>query len=277
MLYHEYSLKPEARSGIMVPRTALPDIFLRPDAGYCSVYAFQEAAVFAIRAQGDSKGLARFPVYSDRLWIDIDAADSSESEVGRVREYVRTLTRDLVVLGCDFTVWFSGSKGYHICIKITPMIGKDVPWSQLQYVQHTLNVVSDYSLYQHARLLSNPGRLHPKTGLKKHKVFEHRGNNILTIPVLEAPSRPELDSDALSDSDLARIALHRIGSLIKDAPLPGMRHQGLWSVAMSCVEAGMSKDLIFGQLFYANRFLTHPKTEDEIWRAVNQALHQSGA
>jgi hypothetical protein len=276
MWYHEYALQPSMRTGLMVPRSALPDFFKRPDAGYCSVYAFNEAAKFAVQAQGDATNFSRFEVYSDRLWIDIDASNDSPQEVERIKVYTRELTKQFIAQDFDFTVWSSGSKGFHICIKIVPMLGRDVPYSQLRYVQDTLNVVSDASLYQHARLLSNPGRLHPKTGRKKERVFEHHGKSVPSIPMIEAPKNQNVDSDSLTDADLGRIGFQRLASFIQDTPLAGMRHTKLWSLASGLFEAGMSRDLVSMNCLYVNKFLPDPKPEDEVLRAVNQAANQLG-
>lgn len=276
MWYHEHTQSPEKRTGLMVPRSALPDFFRLPDSGYCSVYAFSEEAKWAVRAQGDATNLSRFPVYSDRLWIDIDGADSSETEVARVAAYTRQLTKQFIAQDLNFSVWSSGSKGFHVCIKIIPMLGKDVPYSQLRYVQDTLKVVSDFSLYQHARLLSNPGRLHPKTGRRKTKVYEHQGTTILSIPMLVAPSKLDVDSDSLTDSDLGRIGFQRLAAFIQDTPLAGMRHTKLWSLASGLLEAGMSRELVFMNCSYVNKFLPDPKTDEEVLRAVTQAANQLG-
>lgn len=270
MLYYEYALTPDKRRGTMVPRTALADIYSRPDSGYCTAYAFDGHAAAAIRAQGDSKGLGRFPVYSDRLWIDFDADVLEEA-----RQKARDLATFLKEQDHSFTVWFSGGKGYHVCIKIEPMKGRDVPYSQSEFVK-SWNVQCDYSLYQHGRLLSNPGRLHPKTGIKKHKVMEWSGSKLLSIPVLVAPQRDVVNADELTDTQLATIALSRAQSLILDAPMPGMRHTSHWSAAMQMFEAGMDRDLVFGILSYADKFSPNPKSSEDLWRAVSQAQHQSG-
>lgn len=276
MLYHEYAHSPEKRNGTMVPRSAALDFYSRPDSGYFSVYLFDEAACFSIRAQGDSTGLSRFPVYSDRLWIDFDASDSTTQEVERVKAYVREVTRQLQALDYNFTVWDSGSKGFHIAIKIDPMVGKDVPWSQGQYVQTTMKLTCDLSLYQHGRLLSNPGRVHPKTGRRKTKVFSHQGSTILSIPMLVAPKKLDVDSDSLTDADLGRIGYQRLASFIQDTPLAGMRHTKLWSLASGLFEAGMSRDLVSMNCLYVNKFLPDPKPDDEVLRAVTQAANQLG-
>lgn len=276
MYFHEHAHSPEMRTGTMIPRSALPDFFKLPDSGYCSVYAFTEAAKFAVQAQGNAVGLGRFPVYSDRLWIDIDAADSSPQEVERVKEYTRQLTRQFRDLDYSFSVWDSGSKGFHIAIKIEPMFGRDVPWSQREFVEKNLKVVCDFSLYQAGRLLSNPGRVHPKTGRRKTKVFGFDGTTVLSIPMLTTPEKSLVDSDSLTDQDRARIALNRMQSMILDSPLPGMRHTVLWSVASQAIEAGLKSDLVFGLLCWINKMSPNPKAESEVLRAVQQAASQLG-
>lgn len=274
MRFHEYSKTPHSRGGTMVPVSALPDIFALPDAGYCSVYQFNAMDAHLIRAQKHSRDLGRFSVYTDRLWIDIDAANDSPQAIEDAKQYTRQLAADFKQQGLDFTVWFSGKKGYHICIKIHPIEGHGVPHSQLVYVRDTMKLTCDYSLYQHGRLLSNPGRLHPKTGIKKHRIMENSGT-LLSIPLISPPERLALDTATLSSSDKARIALSRVQNLILDAPLPGMRHQNLWSAAMQLIDANMSDELAFGLLYYANEFFPEPKPKEEIWRAVQQARHQS--
>lgn len=268
--YHEYAQSPEKRSGVMVPLTALPEIFTRPDAGYCTVFRFDQVAALAIRAQGNSQGLSRFPVYSDRLWIDIDRDDV---EVAKV--YAREVAAQFKAKDYTFSVWFSGGKGYHLCVKIEPMWGLDVPHSQKVYVE-SLGLKCDYTLYQHGRLLSNPGRLHPKTGIKKHKVMEHEGKTLLTIPMVAAPDRTVIDRSELAQSDIGKLAFSRLGGLLAFPPEAGGRHQALWSAAMQMVEAGMSEEMIVMNLEYVNQFFPDPKPRSEICRAVQQAINQSG-
>lgn len=269
-LYHEYALTPLARSGTMVPRTSLPDIFSRPDSGYCTVYAFDKFATEVIRAQGNSQGMGRFPVYADRLWIDIDRDSEDEARI-----YARHVARMFKELNLSFSVWVSGGKGYHICVKTAAMFGPDIPHSHKCYVEE-LKLECDYSLYQHGRLLSNPGRVHPKTGIKKHKVMQYDGTELPVIELIKAPERNIVDKDILSNGDLARIAYSRMSSLILDAPLPGNRHTAIWSTAMMMFEAGMSKDLVLQNLLYLNDCLPNPKKGEEVCLAVNQAHAQSG-
>lgn len=269
-------MQPSLRSGLMVPESALPDLFKREDAGYCSVYRFDEKAVSAIRAQGSAKGLGRFPVYSDRLWIDIDR-DDKDGVLGveRAREYARVLANKFKQSDYNFTVWSSGSKGFHICIKITMMVGEAVPHSQAEWLR-AQGLEIDYSLYQHGRLLSNPGRLHPKTGKKKELVMVNKGTVTPTIPILSLPIKTLTDIDELNKSDLARIVFSRASNLILDAPLCGMRHTQFWSFATQALEAGMARDVVFGLLCYVNDFLPDPKAKEDLLRALDQAQSQLG-
>lgn len=272
MRYVEFAQQPNERNGCMLPVTALPELFNRPDAGYCSLYQFSQADAWAIRAQKDSKGLGRFSVYSDRLWIDIDRDNLEEAKV-----YAREVAALFKQQDYAFTVWVSGGKGFHICVRIVPMEGQAVPYSQAQWLEGQ-QIRCDFSLYQHGRLFSNPGRLHPKTGIKKHKIMEHAGSQILSIPLLPAPERAVMDTGTLSGPDLARIALSRVQGMIQDSQLirEGDRHQKYWSLAMGMFESGMSRDLILSMLCYVDQFLPVPKGREGVERAVEQAAQQSG-
>lgn len=269
-LYHEYALTPKARSGTMIPKSSLVDVFSRPDSGYCTVYAFDKFATEVIRAQGNSQGMGRFPVYADRLWIDIDRDSEDEAKV-----YAREVAKLLRAADYSFSVWVSGGKGYHLCIKTAPMFGHDVPHSHKCFIE-SLNIACDLTLYQHGRLLSNPGRVHPKTSIKKHKVMEHAGSKLPDIALVKAPERVLIDKDSLTNNDLVRLVYSRLGSVILDAPLPGNRHTTIWSTAMMMFEAGMSSELVLQNLLFINSCLPNPKKSEEICQAVNQARVQSG-
>lgn len=269
-LYYEYALTPMTRSGTMVPKSALPDIYNRPDSGYCTVFAFDKFAAEAIRAQSNSQGLGRFPVYSDRLWIDIDRDNLSEANA-----YTKIVANILKRLDYSFSVWESGGKGYHVCVKISPMFGHDVPHSQRCFVE-TLQLQCDYSLYQHGRLLSNPGRIHPKTKKKKSKVWEYIGSVQPSIPIVQAPIKSVIETDLLTNEDLIRLAYSRLGSFLLDAPLPGNRHTAIWSIAMQMFEAGMPHELVLHTMLFLNSQLPSPKSKEEVCLAINQALAQSG-
>lgn len=259
----------------MVPRSALPDIFKTHDPGFCTIYAFDEVARAAVKAQGDATGLSRFPVYADRLWLDIDVQNDTPEEREAVRLRAREITKELQAEDLHITVWESGSKGYHIGIRTTPMFGKDVPWSHREYVL-SRGWKCDMSLYQHGRLFRNPNAIHKKTGRRKSKVFEYAGTKLLDIQMVPAPVSDTIDRDTLTSVDLARIGLSRLSGIVQSTPLPGMRHTSLWSCATQLLEAGLDLSTVSGLMKWANRTFPEPKTEDEVERAVNQAASQLG-
>lgn len=248
----------------------MPSLFEAEDAGYCSVYAFSKQDADSITKSKSSVGFGQYSVYADRLWIDLDGdtKDIAETLLSRAKSVLDSR-------GLGYTVWFSGKKGYHICIKITPMYGVDVPYSQLCYVRDTLAIECDYSLYQHGRIISNPGRKHPDTGIRKHLVETVVGTE-LQIPTVAKPFTSTVVEE-LNDVDKATLGLHRVQMMILDSPnlLNGMRHTTLWKTAMSCFEAGMSDELVKELMLYANRFFESQKTESEVLRAVEQAKYQS--
>ena len=274
--YLEFAREPMQRNGTMIPVTAYADILKLDDTGYCSVYQFDEAAVLQIRAQKNAQGLGRFPVYTDRLWMDFDGLDTSEAEVAKAKQRAGQAAQILSQLGASFTIWSSGGKGYHICSKITPMAGHGVPHSQATYVA-SLGISCDMSLYQHGRLLSNPGRLHKKTGKKKHLIHTHAGSTLLTVPYLECTPREIPVREELTTLDQAKLIYSRMGMFLESpgAQEPGNRHTALWSLAMSAIEYGMSQSAVWENLLFLNSVIENPKPIEELQKCLTQAINQS--
>lgn len=273
-LYHEFCIEPMQRNGTFIPVSKYADVLKLEDSGYCSVYRFDEQAVLQVRAQGSSQGLGRFPVYTDRLWLDFDGADLTAESVVDAKKRASAAAKIFKDMGASFTIWFSGGKGYHICVRIAPMSGNGVPHSQSTFVSF-LGIQCDYSLYQHGRLLSNPGRLHKKTGKRKELVHTHHGNTLLVVPYLEPLNKNIPDRENLTYLDRAKIAYSRVGMFLEDTPKPGMRHTRLWSLAMSMLEAGMSANATRENLMFVNSLMGEPKKQEEVEQCLTQALNQS--
>lgn len=267
MYYCEYSLEPYKRNGTMIPVSALTDFYQRDDAGYSSYYWFTEEAANEIRAQGHSAGLSRFPVYTRYLVIDIDREDDLLTALADTYSISNQLTdRNL-----KHSVWFSGGKGCHIYIHCEEMFGVDVPYSQLSWIRQQGWKV-DETLYQHARLLSNPGRKSKKTGIRKHKMFDKNGD-LLVVPRVDPPVRKEVAA-GVGTADLARVALYRLQKAFEGDP--SSRHQTIWSLSMSFAEAGTDKQLTTELMRWVNSSWSNPKDDGGLLRAVSQAYAQSG-
>jgi hypothetical protein len=261
----EYTLEPFKRDGTMVPVSALTDIYQRDDAGYTTYYWFTEEAANEIRTQGRSVGLSRFPVFSRYVILDIDREDDLFTALADTY----SISNQLRERNIKHSVWWSGGKGCHVYIHCEPMFGVDVPHSQLCWVRQQGWKV-DESLYQHGRLLSNPGRKSKKTGIRKHKIADYDGS-ILRIERVTPPVKKEKPV-GVGTADLKRIALFRAQKALQEDP--SSRHQTLWSLAGAFAEAGADKQLTIEVLRWINSSWAKPKDDEGLVRAVTQAFQQ---
>lgn len=261
----EYSLKTTQRSGKMIPVSSLPEFYTKGNAGYSSYYWFREEDAREIQKQGNSIGLSRFSVYTRYLVVDIDRENDTAAALRDMEAY----TAELRGMGLKHSVWVSGGKGFHIYIHCEPMEGIDVPYSQLCWVKERGWKV-DLTLYQHGRLLSNPGRKSEKTGIRKHKLSDYPGE-LLQVPRVQPPERATRTAE-IGSADLARVALFRLQKALEQDP--SSRHTTLWSLAGTLAEAGMEEQLTTDLLRWINKFWTQPKDDEGLIRAVNQAYQQ---
>lgn len=258
-LYREWCLQPNQRRGTMLPLAQFKDILRAPDAGYASVYAFEETAALEIIASKSSAGLNKYPVYSDMLMIDLD---DGERQLRRAQD---------ALTGLGYLIWSSGGKGFHIGVPLkVSVFGEHVPYSQRKWVE-ALDIGADLSLYQHGRILSLPGRVHPKTGKKKEPFGEVVGNSLVLPEVFPA----KLTFSAFEDTsgDLEN-ALWQAIQLLAAEPEPGNRHTKLWSTAKSLAEAGLAYETVLDLLTEVNGQWENGKTTTEVTTAVRQAFRR---
>lgn len=238
----------------MVRASALP-ILAGPAPGYCSVYAFNEIDAKQIRALGNSRGFARFSVYAECLILDIDGGD----------EQMRRVIPKLDALGLGYDVYESGGKGYHIYIWHEPIYSPNLPYSHLCWVEAN-GIECDKSLYQHGRILSLPGRVHPKTGKRKQFVESKEG----AMPVIELQTAPTFDITPDGSKDMVFV-FRQLSRLVEFEPDQGKRHTRLWSAAANCAFAGMSQTWTEEVLQEINSKWRNPKEPEEVVAAVSQA------
>jgi hypothetical protein len=262
MRYYEWASKPEHRKGRMVSEEDLRRIITNmKDPGYSSVYSFSSEAALKIIEQGSSKGLGQYPVASNRLVIDIDSDDPHYSE-GIMRDYSSFLRSD----GLAHTVWFSGSKGYHIEIPHEWIESIDLPYSHLKAVESFNFEVFDRSLYQHGRLLSLPGRIHPKTGKRKVKIEEY-GGDLLTV-TLQQKEETRFDFSTISSS--LGTVLNDLSFMCNLQPKEGNRHTILWGMAKDCATVGLPMHITEYILQEINKLWKNPKQPEDVKRAIMQ-------
>jgi hypothetical protein len=246
----------------MLPLSVLATMLKAKDPGYASVYMFDEDSAKAVIAEHSSTGLSRFPVYTHELVIDLDGGDAQLEIAERV----------LKERGLAYVLWRSGGKGYHVYIPHTKMLsGRDIPYSQRKYVEG-MGIGADLSLYQHGRIISLPGRIHPKTGARKALVKTVKGVQ-LELPLLVAPEIT-FNFQGNGGLDDLEAGLWKLLQLIADEPLPGNRHTQLWSTALHLADAGLSHATALELLQKVNEQWQNPKDSLELETAVSQAFRK---
>jgi hypothetical protein len=260
-LYREWTLKPEHRRGSMLLQSQI-DLICKGsgDSGYASVYAFDENAAKEIIASKSSAGLARYEVYTDVLVMDLDGGDELKQQA----------TSILDALGLAYTVWFSGSKGYHVVIPLDRLYySKILPYSQRVWVEKQ-GIKADLSLYQHGRILSLPGRVHPKTGKRKELVEVAKGST-LTLELVDPPKEFQVDFKPLGGLSEFEAGLWKMLQSLGDEPSKGNRHTRLWSTAQHFADAGVSYETSLELMHKVNESWVLAKDAEGVELAVSQA------
>ncbi len=253
MYFKEFSADFNRRHGTMVP------VSQTCPSGYCSLYYFLQHDAEKIMRAGSSKGLNQYPVFTNRLVMDFDNGDDTIwDDLSKIWD-----------LGAPFRMYTSGGKGYHVEIHTEFMKGTHIPHSHKCFVEE-LGVHVDFGLYRHDRLLSNPGRVHPKTGLKKKIIFEVPHGKPLKIPeVIPVKKTPVIESN---DSHMLRQGIGRLNSALALEPGIGDRHMLLWGVAKDLKLSGLDFETVLDLMLAVNNAWSTPKEPGEVEAAVSQAF-----
>ena len=225
--YVEHARELFERRGNMIPLDALTG-----KTGFRSVYALCEQDAEIVKEAKNSKGLSRFPVYSEELFMDFD---NGADEAKKWFEWAK---------GRDFTatLYESGSKGYHLEILTIPHFGQNVPYSQQMLIKR-LGAEADFSLYRHGSLYRLPGTKHKKTGRIKKVVDGHMGNRMLDYRLMDAP-KVEIAVDY--DEDCFEMALIRILTLYRMQIDPReSRTQKLFGICKELQKSGISMEAVY--------------------------------
>lgn len=263
MFYVEWTSTPENRRGRMVSMDALSILLNLSNPGYSSIYLFKEEDALKIKESGNSSGLNKFEVGGAFLVVDIDNG----------KEGLDKLTHVLNKQELSFEVWESGGKGYHVYIPHEFCMSEHLPFFHKKTLESLLPLadsIVDMSLYQHGRLLSLPGRVHPKT--KKKKTFLYKSNGSRKIELIKLPPKPEEQKLKLStDENMLTKGLERVISMIQSPPMPGNRHTAIWGAAKDLLEGGLSKNSVLEILLGVNESWLEKKLESDVQMAINQA------
>lgn len=262
--YKEWASSVKARKGRMLPIKAFDTILKYRDPGYSSVYMFKEEDAKQLLENESSRGMNQFEVASDKLMLDIDKGIDGLATVGRKIE----------AEGIAFDVWESGGKGYHIEIPHQFVCDTRLPYSHKVVVEKLLGTdidQVDLTLYQHGRLISLPGRVHPTTKKKKKLLFKVPGV-ALEIPILDVPVKDLANFSIDHDLTLLSSGLFRAADLAQTPPSKGNRHMTIWSASKRLAEAGLAYDTVLGLMEKINESWTEPKSITEVEAAVRSAF-----
>lgn len=264
MFYREWCSKVQNRKGLMVPVTAIPNLLKLSDTGYASVYMFKEADALEIKASGNSSGFDKYEVAADALVIDIDNGE----------EGLHPVIKALAAKGLAYEIWNSGGKGFHILIPHDLISSIHLPFSHKKVVEE-MGLAVDTSLYQHGRLLSLPGRVHPKTK-KKKRLLQIVDGKRLDLKIIAKPEPVFNFGEHLGLSELTK-GLKRVIDMIEAPPSPGNRHTKLWGAAKDLADSGLSFDTVLDIMEGVNGTWDDKKDPSEIRQAVEQAFRTTTA
>lgn len=257
-LYREWASKVNHRKGLMLPISAIKTIQKQYNPGYSSVYMFDEESATKIMKSGNSKGMNKYPVYTDELAIDID--DPKD-----LAGWLVTLSH----MNLYHTVYESGGKGYHIVIPLSKMVsGYEVPYSQSEWVKN-LDLPCDMSLYQAGRLISLPGRVHAITGKLKKLINTYYGQP-LELPLIKIPEFRFNKIEQNSDDSL-KLGLAQLDLMASNPPTPGNRHMAIFAACKSLAEGGIEYEVALSLMITINNSWPNPKTSLEVEAAVKGA------
>lgn len=259
--YREWAPRLNYRKGRMVSTFALTNLIKQHDPGYGSVYMFDEVTAKEIIKSGESKGFNKMAVIANTLVFDLDGGQES-------------LDKAEVILkshGYGYQVFSSGGKGFHIYVPHELIQSNHLPYSH-QKVVEKLGIECDLSLYQHGRLLSLPGRVHPKTGRRKELLYNVGGTPI-NIPIVERPV-VQFKLGLIDTGDTLSMALRRLSDLTVEEPKIGNRHTTLWSVAQNLADAGITYHTALDLILGVTKEWKNPKPQSEIEGLLMKVFRQ---
>ena len=229
--------------------------------GFRSVYLYGQDCFDFIQSQGAVKGLGKYSVYSDMLFIDFDDGDNSIEKMKRILN-----AQDL-----QWEMYFSGGKGYHFHVPITPMVGRHVPHSQREFIRGLGIDTADISIYKHTGFIRLPGTWHQSTGKQKELIESSNGSKILTIKQVE----PDVVMDnVVEGSELELLAgLNRAVDFVVKEPYPGTRHSCLLAIAKHLFAAGAKQETVWDicNLVHETWEEKYDNPEEKIEEAISRA------
>jgi hypothetical protein len=229
------------------------------DYPFRSVYAYTEETAEHIYNKKSTAGLQSVYKYSDKLFIDIDGSDADVQRAGD----------KLCDLGIGFEYWTTGNRGGHFHVPIEVMAGFHVTEQQRAWVESTLPVKPDCSIYTCNGQWRMPGAIHSKTGQPK-KLQETVGGTLLRINTTAIPIRrtQRWQHHVTIDNYVDNLTRY-CGS--------GQRHQRIMMIVRDGIKLNFSLDRIASDMLLCNSMWFHPPMPDnEVLDHVTKVYQRNG-
>lgn len=230
--------------------------------GFRSVYAFSEDDAKTIKEARNSRGFSRYIPHSSELFVDLDDPAFLDEALKNIEQ-----------LGWRYSLFQSGSKGYHIHVPHGMSSGYGLPsFHKEMALKVTPN--ADVSLYRNNSLFRLPGTIHAKTG--RPKLWLKSGGVLLPRIPFECAGEPETNeikfSFGESDESELCLALGAIQGFLKNQPETGRRYQTLWSIGKGLADGGLSNACTRELLEVVNKSWPNPKEDSEVERCVRDVF-----
>jgi len=253
--YLEHAIEPPKRAGNFFPREDVLKM-----TGFRSVYALSQPDALTVRKQGNSRGIGRFPVFSQELLLDFD--NGYDEECKKAVQWAKD--HDV-----SYSLYESGKKGMHLEMLAVPKYSVHVPHSQQMFVQNVMKVQADESLYRPASLYRLPGTKHQTTGRPKKRVESRCGNAIIDYEIVE--KRMKFDLKGVGEAHQLAFALDLVSRRLTTPPVRGRRYQSMWAMAKQLKDAGCSATVILELVLKVNEsWGSDAKEASEIERLMRE-------
>lgn len=192
--------------------------------GFTSMYGYSPEIANHIKNTNSTKGIGKFPVYSDTLFLDFDNNEAAANEF-----------RDkLMDNNYSFTRYHSGGRSIHFHIPIVPMYSINTPKAQKEWVEKFIDG-ADLSIYRHGGIYRLPGTYHVNNPGHYKKELDGFMGNLLEIG-LPVP-KPVVMSSKGEDNPEFYYSI--FGKLLHMSIGEGGRNPHMYKMGMAARSAGI--------------------------------------
>lgn len=227
--------------------------------GFRSVYAYTDETKEYILKENSTAGLEDHDVYSDTLFVDFDNQPESS----------KAFAIHLNNMGIKYDVYHSGNRSFHFHVHLVKMFGKDVPYSQKEWMKNN-STNSDLSFYHTSGMYRLVGTIHFKTRKPKVLLYSHQGK-LLDISKVNKPTFHHIE---VSDDYIERSHEDYDYMLFMRYLSEGNRRNHMFKIAMKGIEVGISDAQIISDCIWFNHRLHLPLDDIDVIQYLEPILRR---